>query len=349
MNAKLNYRMPAEWEPHRSTWIAWPHEETDYPEKLDAVRWVYAEIVRLLSTSERVNILVQDAELEESARHYVSLHRPVPGNVFFHQVKTDRAWLRDTMPCGVIEDTGERSWISWDFKAWAKYDNFRFDEKIFEAVGEITGRSIVSADYQKFGRKVSLEGGSIDVDGVGTLLTTEECLLSSIQERNPGFDRRDYEQVFAEFLGVSKVIWLGRGCVGDDTHGHIDDIARFVAPGRVLLAYEADRDDENHEASEDNYRRLVAATDANGRRLEVIKLPMPRAVWCGDERLPASYANFYVGNNLVVVPTFNDENDKVALDIIAAQFPGRRTIGIHAVDLVLGQGTLHCLTQQEPE
>lgn len=349
MNAKSNYHMPAEWESHRSTWIAWPHEETDYPGKLDAVRWVYAEIVRLLSTSERVNILVQDAELEESARHYIGLHRGFPGNIFFHQVGTDRAWLRDSMPTGVIGGVTERSWISWNFKAWAKYENFSRDEGIFQSIGEITGRSVVPAHDSRLGIKVSLEGGSIDVDGEGTLLTTEECLLSTIQERNPGFGRDDYERIFAEYLGIKKVIWLGRGCVGDDTHGHIDDIARFVAPGKVLLAYEANKDDENHEASEDNYRRLLAARDAEGRKLEVVKLPMPRSVWWGDDRLPASYANFYIGNSIVIVPTFNDENDRIALETIAAQFPGRRTVGVHAVDLVLGLGTLHCLTQQEPE
>jgi agmatine deiminase len=340
--------MPAEWETHQSTWIAWPHEETDYPGKLDAVRWVYAEIVRLLSTSERVNILVQNAELEESARRYIALHRGVAGNIFFHRVKTDRAWLRDSMPIGVFDAAGEKSWISWDFKAWAKYENFLCDEKVFENVGEITGLPILDAKYSRFDIKVSLEGGSIDVDGEGTLLTTEECLLSTIQERNHGFGREDYEQVFSEYLGANKVIWLGRGCVGDDTHGHIDDIARFVAPGKVLLAYEANKDDENHEASEDNYRRLLTARDAKGRKLEVIKLPMPNGLWWGDDRLPASYANFYISNSVVIVPTFNDENDRTALEIIAAQFPGRRTVGIHAVDLVLGLGTLHCLTQQEP-
>ena len=345
----MKLRMPAEWEPHASTWVAWPHEETDYPGKLDAVKWVYAEIIRILSTSERVNILVQNQEEEAMARRYVSIHHGVLGNIFFHQVESDRAWLRDTMPTAAVNSvTGEWSWVSWEFKAWAKYENFHKDVKIYEKVGEITNRAIIPALYSRYGTKVSLEGGVFDVDGEGTVLTTEECLLSEIQERNPGFGREDYEQVFAEFLGANKVIWLGRGCVGDDTHGHIDDIARFVAPGKILLAYESSQDDENYAASEDNYRRLLAATDAKGRKPEVIKLPMPRGVWCGDERLPASYANFYIGNSVVIVPTFNDENDRLALEIIAAQFPERRTIGIHAVDLVLGQGTLHCLTQQEP-
>jgi len=341
-------RMPAEWEPHEASWIAWPHEPTDWPGKLGPIPWVYAEISRVLTESERVEILCKDQPLAEQARECLRAHRVDENRYRLHIVPNDRGWLRDSLPSGVVNEAGQLEWVQWNFSAWAKYDNFSADAGVPKAVGAITKREIVLAERPDGTGRLTLEGGAIDVDGLGTLLTTEECLLSSEQERNPGMGRKDYEACFKKYLGVTKTIWLGSGCAGDDTHGHVDDIARFVAPGKIVLAFEADPADSNHRSSVDNLRRLEEASDAQGRRLEIIKLPMPRPIWFGEERLPASYANFYIANTVVIVPTFNDPADREALTILEALFPGRKVVGIHAVDLVLGQGTLHCLSQQQP-
>jgi len=233
--------------------------------------------------------------------------------------------------------------INWRFNGWAKYDNHQRDEKIGEAVEKITGLPRTIAKRPDNGSWMVLEGGGIETDGKGTLLVTEEWLLSDIQVRNPGMSSEDYERAFADYLGISNTIWLGEGCVGDDTHGHIDDVARFAPTGAVLLAYETNGDDPNHWGSIDNLARLEAAG------LRVVNLPYPRPLIMEGQRLPASYANFYVANEIVIVPTFNDPNDRVAMDIIAREFPGREVVGIHAVDLVWGLGTLHCLSQQQPE
>ena len=341
--------MPAEWEPHEATWIAWPHEPTDWPGKLEPIRWVYAEIARVLSSSERVEILCKDDTVKKEAAECLKLHRVEGSTVRLHLVPNDRGWLRDSLPTAVRTDNKSIQWLGWRFSAWAKYSNFSDDAMVPGAVAKISAKPLFSAARPDNDEPMTLEGGAFDVDGEGTLMTTEECLLSSEQERNPGLNREGYEKAFATYLGIKKTIWLGHGCAGDDTHGHVDDIARFVAPGKVVLAFESDPSEDNHVASLDNLKRLEAATDAAGRKLEVIKLPMPRPVWCGDERLPASYANFYIANKTVLVPTFNDEADRTALNILADLFPTRKVVGIHAVDLVLGQGTLHCLTQQQPK
>jgi len=337
---------PAEWSKHRATWIAWPHHEPDWPGKLGSIPWVYAEIVRALSRHELVEILCHDEEVRESAKTHLAAH-DVSGNVRLHVVPNDRVWLRDSAPTGVIED-GAVKLVNWRFNAWAKYDNYSRDERIGESIARITGLPRIEPTRPDTGERVVLEGGAIETDGEGTLLVTEECLLSPIQERNPGLSRSDYEQVFRDALGIRQTIWLGEGCVGDDTHGHIDDVARFASPGVIVLSYEEDpADSENHVRSVDNFDRLMLAGGERGT-LKIVKLPFPRAVEMNGERLPASYANFYIANGIVLVPTFNDPNDRVALNTLASLFPDRRVIGIHAVDLVWGLGTLHCLTQQEP-
>jgi len=336
-------RMPAEWEPHEATWIAWPHYEPDWPGKLESIGWVYAEIVRALALHERVEILCHDEAVRDKASEAVQAHGVAEDAYRLHVVPTDRVWIRDYGPTGVITPDGSVEWINWRFNAWAKYGDFRRDELVGAAVERITGIERVVPEID--GYVPVLEGGAIDCDGAGALLVTEECLLSEIQERNPGLDRAGYERIFAEYLGVDRTIWLGEGCVGDDTHGHIDDIARFVAPGIVALAFEEDPADENNRSSVDNLRRLELA---EGPPLEVVRLPYPRAVTMSGTRLPASYANFYIANGVVIVPTFNDLNDRVALNALAECFPDREVVGIHAVDLVWGLGTLHCLTQQQP-
>jgi agmatine deiminase len=339
-------RFPAEWERHAATWIAWPHHEPDWPGKLAPIPWVYAEIARALHAHERVEILCHDEDVRAAAERHLRAHH-VESNVRLHLVPNDRVWLRDSAPTAVHADDGSVRLVNWRFNAWAKYPNYERDARVGEAVASVTGLDRVEPIRPDTGERVVLEGGAIETDGAGTLLVTEECLLSPVQERNPGLSREDYEAVFHRYLGVRQTIWLGEGCVGDDTHGHVDDIARFTAPGTIVLAYEEDPADENHLRSADNWRRLELA-GGDGRAFRVVKLPFPRPVLMEGERLPASYANFYVANGAVLVPTFNDPNDRLALNTLAALFPDRQVIGIHAVDLVWGLGTLHCLTQQQP-
>jgi agmatine deiminase len=342
----VTYRFPAEWEAHEATWIAWPHHEPDWPGKLAPIPWVYAEIARVLHRHERVEILCHDETVKSAAEAAIASHG-VTENIRLHVVPSDRVWLRDSGPTGVLAVDGSVTLVNWAFNAWAKYPNYQRDAGIGRAVERITGLRRIEPTRPDTAERVVLEGGGIETDGEGTLLVTEEWLLSDVQVRNPGLTRDGYESVFREALGIRQTIWLGEGCVGDDTHGHIDDVARFTAPGVIVLAYEEDPADENHRRSVDNYLRLQRA-GGDGRALRVVKLPYPRPVIMNGERLPASYANFYVANGVVIVPTFNDKNDRVALNILAELFPGREVVGIHAVDLVWGLGTLHCLTQQQP-
>jgi agmatine deiminase len=342
------YRWPAEWAPHEATWIAWPHHEPDWPGKLAPIPWVYAEIVRALAGHERVDILCQDERVEADARACLNAHGVNPEGYRLHRQRTNRSWLRDSAPTAVHDSGGRVTWLNWAFNAWAKYDTFDDDAHVGAAIERITGLPRVKPTRDGATARLVLEGGGIETDGEGTLLVTEEWLLSDVQVRNPGVARAAYERAFGDWLGITHTIWLGEGCAGDDTHGHVDDVARFVAPGVVLLAHEDDPADDNHRRSTDNLRRLRAASDAHGASLRVVTLPYPRPVTMDGVRLPASYANFYVANGVVLVPTFNDRNDRIALNTIAGCFPGRDVVGIHSVDLVWGLGTLHCLTQQQP-
>jgi agmatine deiminase len=340
--------MPAEWEPHRATWIAWPHHEPDWPGKLPAIPWVYAEIVRVLAGHENVDIICQDETVLAEARTLIEAHGVPPNRISLHIVPTDRVWLRDSAPIATIDEHGRVVLVNWAFNGWAKYDNWTRDAGIGEAMACITGLERLEP-RRPSGERIVLEGGGIDVNGNGFMLVTEEWLLSGVQERNPEMTRRDYERVFSEWFGVTRTIWLGEGCVGDDTHGHVDDVARFVAADTVVVAVEEDPLDDNHARSVDNLKRLEHAAREGPQPLRVVTLPFPRPVVMNGERLPASYANFYIANGVVIVPTFNDPNDRIALNTLASLMPAWQVTGIHAVDLVWGLGTLHCLTQQEPK
>ena len=339
--------MPPEWAPHRATWIAWPHHEPDWPGKLGPIPWVYAEIVRVLAEREQVEILCQDAAVMASAQSALAAHGAHVNRIRLHLVPTDRVWLRDSAPTGTLDEKGGVVLVNWAFNGWAKYDNWRRDAEVGAAIARVTTLPRVEP-RRPSGERIVLEGGGIEVNGEGTMLVTEEWLLSDVQVRNPGMTRDDYERVFEEWLGITQTIWLGEGCVGDDTHGHVDDVARFVDPYTIVLAVERDPADENHKRSLDNLDRLEHAARDMARPVRVVTLPFPRPVVMNGERLPASYANFYIANGVVIVPTFNDANDRVALTTLASLMPDRHIVGIHAVDLVWGLGTLHCLTQQEP-
>jgi agmatine deiminase len=361
--------MPAEWEPHDATWLAWPHYRDDWPGKFEPIPWVYAEIIRHLARRERVELIVNDAASEKRIRKILDRSNALSDKVRFHRWPTNRVWTRDsgctfvTTPSLARPDSrgrmsprvlkagntggsaSELLAVTWRFNAWAKYSNYQHDEKIGSLMAETATASKIRPVFGK--QRVVLEGGSIDVNGQGSLLTTEECLLGKVQQRNPKMKRSDYEDVFAEYLGIKNVIWLGSGIAGDDTHGHVDDITRFVAPDTVVTAVETNPDDPNYEPLRENIRRLRAA-NREGKPLAIIELPMPAPVIFEARRLPASYANFYIANGVVLVPVFNDPNDRIALDILADVFPDREVIGIYSGDLIWGFGAMHCMTQQQP-
>jgi len=377
--------MPAEWEPHVATWLAWPHYRGDWPGKFEPVPWVYTEIIRNLARHERVELIVNDAAAERQVRKLLDQANALSNNLRFHRWPTDRVWMRDSGCIFVApqrlgfarpDNRGrlsrhrerERHDVSranqygkkkrasapegrllaanFRFNAWAKYSNYRHDKELGARMAQTAGAEEI-CPLSHDGRVV-LEGGSIDVNGQGTILTTEECLLSQVQQRNPGMSRKDYERVFTDYLGAPHTIWLGCGIFGDDTHGHVDDLTRFVAPDTVVTMVENNPKDVNHKPLRDNLRRLRAARDQAGKPLKIVELPMPGPVVFEQRRLPASYANFYIANGVVLVPVFNDPKDRVALNTLATLFPSREIVPIFSGDLVWGLGTTHCMTQQQP-
>jgi len=385
--ATLHLRMPAEWEPHAATWLAWPHYHGDWPGKFDPIPWVYTEIIRNLARHERVELIVNDPKAAREARKLLQRANADLKNIRFHRHPTNRVWLRDSgcifVQCsggvlaGELPEASQKVRspkvregydfsranknpksnralapealfaLHFRFNAWAKYSNYRHDQKIGSLMSTVAHAEPILPTHGS--TRVVLEGGSIDVNGEGTILTTEECLLSKVQQRNAKMTRKDYENLFANYLGAPHTIWLNKGIVGDDTHGHVDDLTRFVAPDTVVTMIEPDRKDANHKPLRDNLRRLKSATDQNGKMLNIIELPMPRPVIFEQRRLPASYANFYIANGIVLVPVFNDPNDRIALNTLSELFPAREIAPIYSGDLVWGLGTMHCMTQQQPE
>jgi agmatine deiminase len=343
------FHMPAEWEPHEATWLGWPHNRADWPGKFATIPWVYGEIVRKLTTGEIVRIIVNSPAVEARSRRLLGRANMDLRRVEFFRFPSDRGWTRDFGPMFVRRD-GTRSEVAivrFRFNAWAKYRDWKKDDKIPERAAKAMGVQIFRA--QSDGRDVVLEGGAIDVNGRGTLITTEECLLDEgTQARNPGFSRTQVEAALCNNLGVTNVLWLGRGIEGDDTHGHIDDLCRFVDARTVVICREKDSTDYNYRVLEENRERLESMRLEDGSRVQVVPLPMPSPLWFDGRRLPASYANFYIANSAVLVPTFNDPNDRVALGILSELITDRPVVGIHSVDLVWGLGTVHCMTQQQP-
>jgi agmatine deiminase len=340
------YRMPAEWAQHEATWIAWPHNATDWPGKFQAIPWVYADIVRHLSRVEEVHILVNDEAAQKRASGILKRSGANLARIHFHLWPTDRVWTRDSGPIFVRKNDGATAITNWKFNAWAKYDNWQLDDQIPHHAAQLLNLPEWTPTIRD--HRIVLEGGSIDTNGAGVLITTEECLLSEVQQRNSGLSREDLEKVFHDYLGIDQVIWLHRGIAGDDTHGHVDDITRFVAENTIVTVTETNTHDENHLLLAENLDRLRSARNRAGQPFHVVELPMPAPVVFESQRLPASYGNFYIANDLVLVPTFNDPNDRKALNILADLFPTREIIGIHCGDFIWGLGALHCMTQQQP-
>jgi len=362
--AVFGFSMPAEWERHEATWLGWPHHRADWPGKMDAVRWVYGEMVRKISPGERVRMLVRHPAEQELAADRLRRAGCDLKNVQFIVHPTNRSWLRDSGPIFVKRRTGrdalprvradrqvgptcQTAIVHFHFNAWARHDDWQKDRRVPEMAARKLGRRLFHAEFG--GKPFVLEGGGIEVNGRGTLLTTEECYLHpEIQVRNPGLTRAQYDETFKKFLGVKNVFWLPKGTAGDDTHGHVDDVCRFVDRKTLVLISEKNKRDANYRPLAENRERIRDLRLEDGSKPEIVPLPMPAPLYFNGHRLPASYANFYIANACVIVPTFNDPNDRVALGVLSELFKDRPVVGVHAVDLVLGSGSLHCLTQQQP-
>lgn len=338
---KLGYSMPAEWERHDAVWLAWPHDPITFPSRVEKVEKTYGEIIKALQGSEKVNLLVKDSTMKNKAQGILEQCSVNPDDIVFHIYDYADVWFRDYGPIFLVDKkNGGLAMSHWIYNAWGrKYESLMKDTHIPEFINR-------NMNIPYFTPGIVLEGGSIEVNGKGTLLTTEQCLLN--RNRNPHLNKYGIEEYLMKYLDVTKIIWLKNGIEGDDTDGHIDDIARFVNPTTVLCAYEENKGDINHSILHENYEVLRGSKDQNGNSLNVIKLPMPGVIGDGHGRLPASYANFYIGNTVVLVPIFGHENDAKALDIIQRQFPDRRAIGINCRDLAYGLGTIHCISQQQP-
>ena len=322
-----------------------PHRNLDWPGKFSPIPYVYAEIVKYISPGEKVRIFVQSNDHRLKAEKVLKDSNGSLENLEFFIKKTDRGWLRDSGPM-FVKNGSETIALDFKFNAWAKYDDYKLDNKIPSFISKKLNLTSIVPEHN--GKQVVLEGGAIDTNGKGTLITTEECLLDEkLQTRNPGFTKQDYFEVFKKYFGVTNVIWLGKGIVGDDTHGHVDDLCRFVNEDTVVLVKEKNAADENYSLLNQNRERLQNIYLPNGSKLSVVLLPMPSPVIFKKQRLPASYANFYISNYAVLVPTFNDPNDRIVLGILSDLFPDRKVIGIHSVDLVWGLGTIHCLTKEQ--
>jgi agmatine deiminase len=341
---KMKYILPAEWETHKSTIICWPHQKEDWPGKFAPIQWVYTEIIKNIIPDELVRVIVQSTDHKRKVEKILLKCHIDLSCIQFIILQTDRGWMRDSSPA-LVKSGNKITALSMNFNGWAKYDNYKKDKNIPGTIAKSLGIDLQGMIYKD--KNVILEGGAIDTNGCGTLITTEECLLdNNIQTRNPGFTKKDYANLFENYFGITNIIWLGKGIAGDDTHGHIDDVCRFVNKNTVVICNE-ETNDENKVILEDNIERLQNSKLENGSKLNIIKIPMPSPIIFDNLRVPASYANFYICNKSVLVPTFNDPNDRIALNIMADLFPTRKIIGIHAVDLIWGLGTIHCLTHEE--
>ena len=338
--------MPAEWELQKSTWIAWPHNKKDWPGKFQGIPNVFAVIVSALSRVQLVNILVNNKSDRREVIVALKKFGTKINNIRLINCKTDRSWTRDSLPIFLKLKENKKILSKWEFNAWAKYKNFKKDNKAYLKIKKAIKIDVIKPKFKN--RKIVLEGGSIDVNGNGLLMTTKQCLVSKIQERNKGFETKDYEKIFKKFLGINKIIWLNNGIEGDDTHGHIDDIARFVNKDKIFIAKESNKQEKNFKNLNENIEILKKFKNKNQKKLKIIQIPMPKPKKINGVRVPASYLNFYIANRIVLVPTFKDPKDKIVLKIFKRHFKSREIIPVDCSVLVWGFGTIHCLTQQEP-
>jgi len=340
-----NFRMPAEWEKQDSTLIAWPHNKDDWPGYFENIPAVFAKIIANISKVQKVKLLIQTSKNKLKIVKLIKRFNGKIKNIKIIIKKTDRVWTRDSGPIFIINKNKDKKIaLDWKFNAWAKYPNFKNDNSITQKI--YNEQNILKPLFKN--NQIVLEGGSIDVNGNGLLLTTKECLLSKVQQRNPKINKINLEKIFNKYLGIKKTIWLNKGILGDDTHGHIDDIARFVGPNTVFLANEKNKKDKNFKILDENLKILKKSKNLNNKKIAIVKIPMPKPIYIDNTRVPASYLNFYIANKIVLLPIFKDRNDKKVINIFKKYFKNRKIIPINCLDLIWGFGAIHCMTQQEP-
>ena len=354
MNKKVNlkgFRMPGEWELQKSVWIIWPYSAKDWPDLFDNIPSVVAKIISYLSIHQNVNLIIRDYKDTTKIKRIFKKFKNKISNIKFHSILTNRIWIRDSGPIFLVNDkTKKKIILNFKFNGWAKYKDFQKDNDINLKISKIVKIKKIEPKVKVKNKlkKIILEGGAIDVNGQGSIILTKECLLSKVQERNPVVSRSIYEKVLNKYLNVSNFIWLNKGLDGDDTHGHVDDIARFVSKNTIMIAIEKNRNDKNYNHLKENLKILKNSKNSNGKKFKIIKIPMPAPIYINNEKVPASYLNFYIANKIVLLPVFNDKNDKKVLSIFKKFFKSRQIIPVDCSDLIWGFGAIHCMTQQEP-
>ena len=338
--------MPAEWEKQQSTLMGWPYNKNDWPGKFNNIPKIFAKIISKITKSQKVNLLINSHKSKNIIKKLLRKNNARVRNVKFIICETDRVWMRDIGPIIIKDQKNKNILLNWEFNGWAKYKNYRADNKVNLRIKDHYKGNVINPEFNK--KSIVLEGGAIDVNGKGLLLTTKECLLSKIQQRNSFLKIKDYNHIFKKFFGAKKVIWLNKGIAGDDTHGHIDDIARFVKSNKVFLAYENNKKDINFKNLDENFN-ILKKVKIGSSQIKIIKIPMPRPIYIDKVRVPASYLNFYILNKFVLLPTFNDPKDKIVIQIFKKEFNNRKIIPIDCSELIWGFGAIHCLTQQEPK
>lgn len=350
-NLPDSLHLPAEWEPQEAIWLIWPPNNLDWPSNLSSVHWAFGELVRVLATEVRVEVITASANVQTKAERILRLI-DAPDNYRFHRLQTNRSWIRDSGAIATLDLNASLTWLCWRFTGWGRYPQHQRDAEVARFMTEVTKLPSVEPGIEDpsdgSSKAIVMEGGAIDSNGQGLLLTVEECLLSQTQQRNPTMSKQDYENVFGKYFGTYKCIWLPHGLAADDTHGHIDGVARFVKSDVIVVAEEVDSKDPNHQRTRSNLEALKHFAANHNSPIKVVPVPLPRPLIFDGVRWPASYMNFIFANNKVIVPTFNDPADKVALSIFQELLPERQVCGIHARDLIVGGGSLHCLTQQQP-
>ena len=343
---KSLFRMPAEWERQQSTLMGWPYNKNDWPGKFNNIPKIFAEIISKITKSQKVNLIINNHKSKNIIKKLLRKKNARVRNVKFIICETDRVWMRDIGPIFIKDKKNQNSLLNWEFNGWAKYKNYKLDNRVNLRIKDYYKGNIINPEFNK--KSIVLEGGAIDVNGKGLLLTTKECLLSKTQQRNSFLKRKDYNFIFKKFFGVKKVIWLNKGIAGDDTHGHVDDIARFVKSNKVFLAYENNKKDENFKNLDENLK-ILKKIKIGSSQIKIIKIPMPRPIYINKCRVPASYLNFYIFNKFVLLPTFKDPKDKKVIKIFKKEFGNRKIVPIDCSELIWGFGAIHCLTQQEPK
>tara|TARA_B100001559_G_scaffold309376_1_gene303558 strand:+ start:267 stop:1337 length:1071 start_codon:yes stop_codon:yes gene_type:complete len=350
--SNLGYRMPAEWEKQESIWITWPYNKKDWPDLFESIPKKVAEIVSIISKTQKVNLIIKLNEKENKIIRILKFFNAKLRNIKLLKIQTDRIWIRDFGPIYLVNNrTKSKIFINFKFNGWSKYKNFKKDNKVNLVIHKKTQIRKIEPRIKIKNRykKIILEGGAIDVNGKGSIMLTKECLLSKIQLRNPGIDKLTYERVLSKLLNVNNFIWLNKGIVGDDTHGHVDDISRFVSENTIMTAIENNKKDKNYQILKKNLRILKSAKNSNGKKFRIIKIPMPKPISFDKVRVPASYMNFLICNKIVLLPIFNDECDLKVIKIFKKFFKNKKIVGIDCSKLIWGFGAVHCMTQQEPK